>query len=75
MQQLTDSQRTYLTEGSLLPQDEDTQLCLSLINAPTSTGNLVLPGASAESTAVLVEKLKHNFLHNNIFFDGRIFHK
>ena len=75
MQEPTDSQRAYLTEGSLLPQDEDTQLCLSLINAPTSTGNLVLPGASAESTAVLVEKLKHNFLHHHAFFGGKGFHK
>lgn len=75
MQQSPNLQHSSIATGSLLPQDDDTQLCLSLINAPTSTGNLVLPGVSADSTSVLVEKLKHNFLHNNAFFAGKVFHK
>lgn len=53
---------------SNIAHDADTELVLSLINAPTSTGNLFLPGISAASTAVLIEKLKHNYLHNDAFF-------
>jgi hypothetical protein len=48
---------------------------LDLVNPPTSTGNFSLPGASAASTKKLVEKLQQNFLENNAFFAGVIFHK
>ncbi|KZV76471.1 hypothetical protein PENSPDRAFT_731080 [Peniophora sp. CONT] len=57
-----------------IAHDADTELVLSLVNEPTSTGNLFLPGASAASTAVLIEKLKHNYLHNDAFFQGVIYH-
>ncbi|VDC05665.1 unnamed protein product [Peniophora sp. CBMAI 1063] len=60
--------------SSEIANDADTELVLSLINEPTSTGNLFMPGASAASAAVLVENLKHNYLHNNIFFKGVLFH-
>ena len=53
---------------SNIAHDEDTALVLSLINAPTSSGNLFLPGISAASTSILVEKLKHNYLYNDAFF-------
>ena len=59
---------TSTETNSNIAQDADTELVLSLINEPTSTGNLFLPGISADSTAMLVEKLKHNYLHNDAFF-------
>ncbi|KZV76470.1 hypothetical protein PENSPDRAFT_680138 [Peniophora sp. CONT] len=65
---------SQISSDSKLAHDADTELVLSLINEPTSTGNLFLPGASAASAAVLVEKLRHNYLHNNVFFKGVIFH-
>ena len=69
------SQNAFANSNSLLPHDDDAVLGLSLINTPTSTGNLTFPGPSAESTTVLVEKLKHNFLHHHAFFGGKGFHK
>lgn len=59
---------TQTLADSKLAHEADTELVLSLINDPTSTGNLFLPGISAASTAVLVENLKHNYLHNDAFF-------
>jgi hypothetical protein len=54
---------------------DDTRFCLDLINPPTSAGNFPLPGASEASQKKLVEKLKENYISNNAFFDGTIFHK
>ena len=64
---------TPIESSSNIAQDADTELVLSLINEPTSTGNLFLPGISADSTAMLVEKLKHNYLHNDAFFQVRYY--
>ncbi|KZV67427.1 hypothetical protein PENSPDRAFT_754925 [Peniophora sp. CONT] len=74
MSQPTEPQTTLAKSDSLLPHDEDALLGLSLINKPTSTGNFIFPGASAESTTVLIEKLKHNFLHHHAFFGQQGFH-
>jgi hypothetical protein len=54
---------------------DDHHICLELITPPTSTGNLPLPGASDASRKKLVEKLKENYIHNNAFFAGTVFHK
>jgi len=54
---------------------DDTRFCLKLVNAPTSTGNFPFPGVTDASTKKLVEKLKENYIHNNAFFGGIIFHK
>lgn len=75
MTQPTVPQTTLTNSDSPVRHDEDALLGLFLVNTPTSTGNLVFLGASAESTTVLVEKLKHNFLHNHAFFGNRGFHK
>ncbi|KAI0028811.1 hypothetical protein K488DRAFT_57715 [Vararia minispora EC-137] len=53
---------------------EETQLYLSLVNAPASTGNFPLPGVTDSSTKKLVEKLKTNYTDNSAFFAGTIFH-
>ncbi|VDB98220.1 unnamed protein product [Peniophora sp. CBMAI 1063] len=74
MAQSTEPQAALAGSDSLVPHDADALLGLSLINAPTSTGNLIFPGTSADSTTVLVEKLKHNFLHHHAFFRGQSFH-
>ncbi|KAI0028806.1 hypothetical protein K488DRAFT_89369 [Vararia minispora EC-137] len=59
-----------------MPSDlsDDHQLCLRLLNAPTSPGNFPLPGVTEVSTKKLVKKLQENYIHNNAFFGGTIFH-
>ncbi|VDB95953.1 unnamed protein product [Peniophora sp. CBMAI 1063] len=41
-----------------------------LFDLPTSTGNLNLPGATAESAEALIELLKHNARHNHVYFSS-----
>ncbi|KAI0312660.1 hypothetical protein OF83DRAFT_1144947 [Amylostereum chailletii] len=40
----------------------------TLFPLPTSTGNVTLPGPTHESAKLLVDKLKHNFVHNHVTF-------
>ncbi|KZV73347.1 hypothetical protein PENSPDRAFT_574842 [Peniophora sp. CONT] len=41
-----------------------------LFGSPTSSGNLNLPGATAESAEALIEFLKHNAQHNHVYFSS-----
>lgn len=41
-----------------------------LFDLPASTGNLNLPGATAESAEALIELLKHNAQHNHVYFSS-----
>ncbi|KAI0312661.1 hypothetical protein OF83DRAFT_1086870 [Amylostereum chailletii] len=45
-----------------------------LFGSPLTSSVLSLPGATDESSTVLIELLKHNFLHHHAFFNDKGFH-